>query len=120
VRLLTGTLSSTVGDGLGSLDGVAGLLSAIADAVCPVALGAEAVGVTSAAHEVGRGNAGHVVNTHLLWPLAFRRPNNGSIELTAHEPSDWAETAPATTARTAKDFILTVWVVVLGRRRRRC
>jgi hypothetical protein len=111
---------NTVGDGLGSLNWVAGLGRAVAETEGPVALVAEAVGVTGGALVVGRGNGGHVVNTHLLWTLAFRRLNNGSIELTAHEPSDWAETAPATTARTAKDFILTVWVVVLGRRRRRC
>lgn len=66
-RSHTGTLADRVRDSGSRLLGGASLASAVTDAVCPVALGAEAVGVTGAAGKLwGGGDGVHVVNTHLL------------------------------------------------------
>ena len=50
---------------MGSLLGVTGLSRAVADAVSPVGLTAEAADVTGGAAELGVGNAGHVVGAEL-------------------------------------------------------
>lgn len=56
-------LAGSVGDSLSSLCGRTSLLGAIANTVSPVALGAEAVGVTLCALELRVGDGGHVVDT---------------------------------------------------------
>lgn len=106
---LTIALASGPSDSLSRLLDGAGLTGAVTDAVCPIALVAEAGNVTSAALELGRGDGGHVVNAELLGKLAFitgYRARWSSV-LTAHVPrAAWAEAAPMVAARTAKDFIL--------------
>jgi hypothetical protein len=66
---LTSALSDAVCDGRGSLSAIARLLGAVANTVGPVALAAEAGGVTVGAHELRLGDGGHVVDTQLLQEL---------------------------------------------------
>ena len=64
--MLTSALAAGILDSLGSLISWAGLSRAVTDAVGPVGFGAEAGNISSAAHELGVGNGGHVVDTCLL------------------------------------------------------
>jgi len=51
---------------LGGLVSIASLAGAVADAVSPVGLSAEAANVVGGAGELSLGNAGHVVNAEVL------------------------------------------------------
>lgn len=89
--LLTETLVGSPGNSLTSLLSSASLGRAVADAVGPVGLGAEAANVTGTAAELGVGNASHVVSAQLLpirlallvgkrgvWGSSIQRTSQGS------------------------------------------
>lgn len=67
------TLAETggVANGLAGLLGIASLAGAVADAIGPVRLRAEAGSVASSAAELGVGDQVHVVDTQLLDLVSF-------------------------------------------------
>jgi len=114
--VLTLAETGSVVNGLTSLLGVASLARAVAYAVGPVGLRAEAGSVASSTAEFSVGDEVHVVNTQLLEGVStvckqcqyyYARLEQ---ELTAQEPRFWAVAAPAMAARRIIDcFILTEW-----------